>query len=554
MSRHTGFAQDRYQASPIGDDVVLLDESGRPTGRADRLQVHSGSTPLHLAFSTYLFNGRGEVLVTRRALAKATWPGVWTNSACGHPRPGEDIEVAARRRIKEELGMVVGRLIPLLPTFRYRATDASGIVENEVCPVYAAFVADEDPRPDPAEVAEWVWAPWADLASAVAANPYVYSPWMTLQVPQLVSTLAAGVVRGRRMDPDPDAARRDVDDLLEEELATLTEDWATYSAGLGADVLPQDLPAWLRSLLVGRGKRLRTTMVYWGYVAAGGVHGEGGYRHMVRVAAALEVLHLFALVHDDIMDESDQRRGRPSAHVQAATWHATASARGDGDTFGRNLALLLGDLAHAWADRLVDGLPQDMRAAWHALSIELIAGQRGDLTGAAAGRWDREHTEHVARTKSGRYTVSRPLQLGATAAGASPEVVDALMECGDHLGFAFALRDDHLGVWGNPALTGKPAGDDLHKAKATLLLSLARERLTGPAAALLERIGTPSFDRRDVTALAEALRRAGIDAELERLIDEEVSSGLACLEGVALTPAGVDGLTLGARTLAWRSA
>ncbi len=554
MTSHPRYPRHELAPSPVGDDVILLDEQGHPIGRADRLRVHTYATPLHLAFSTYLFNARGEVLVTRRALGKGTWPGVWTNSACGHPRPGEDIEAAARRRIREELGLVVGPLIPLLPDFRYRATDASGIVENEVCPVYAGFVADEDPRPDADEVADWAWVPWESLTAAITATPHVYSPWAARQVPLMVAAMASGTSFGHHPSPDPEAARRDVDSLLEDELSALAEDWEEFSGGLGVDVLRRDLPGWLRGLLIGRGKRVRTTMAYWGFIAAGGVHGEGGYQHMVRAAAAVELLHLFALVHDDVMDESDQRRGHPSAHVEATAWHREAAARGDGTVFGRNLAILLGDLAHTLADGLVDGLPTPMRAAWHDLSVELIAGQRADLTGAAAGRRDRRHAEHVARAKSGRYTVTRPLQLGAAAARAPREVVDALMTCGDRLGSAFALRDDHLGVWGDPELTGKPASDDLYEGKATVLLSLAREHLTGEAAELLERVGTPGFSREDVPALAEAMRSAGIDVMLERLIADEVQAALTCLERAPLTRPGVAGLTEAARSIAWRSA
>nr|WP_145952693.1 isopentenyl-diphosphate Delta-isomerase [Tessaracoccus aquimaris] len=168
MSLHTPAA--RSPQNPR-DEVVLLDGAGRPVGSADRLTIHTGATPLHLAFSTYLFNAAGQVLVTRRALSKRTWPGVWTNSCCGHPKPGEDIEDAARRRIREEIGLHVGPLIPLLPTFRYRAVDPSGVVENEVCPVFAAFVGDEDPVVDPAEVAEWAWVDWADLHRAIESTP-----------------------------------------------------------------------------------------------------------------------------------------------------------------------------------------------------------------------------------------------------------------------------------------------------------------------------------------------------------------------------------------------
>ncbi len=543
----------RGRAAPP-DEVVLLDEDGMPIGTADRMEVHTGATPLHLAFSTYVFNARGEVIVTRRALAKKTWPGVWTNSCCGHPKPGESLEDAARRRIREELGMTVGPLVSLLPDFRYRAVDASGIVENEICPVFAAFVTDEQPVANPEEVAEWAWVPWENLTAAITATPHVYSPWAALQVPQIATAHPDAAWRPAPPTVDVGAAIADVDALLSAEANTLAVEWQSYAGDLKLDILEADLPRWLGGLLVGRGKRLRVALAYWGFIAAGGTHGSTGYRHLIRAAAALETLHLFALIHDDVMDESDSRRGRPAAHVASAGWHRECGAYGDADLFGRNMAILLGDLAHTVADRLVDGLPAPLREVWYSLSVELIAGQRADLTGAAAGRRDRAHAEHIARAKTGRYTVARPLQLGATAAGASPAVVSALMNCGDHLGRAFALRDEYLGVWGDPAVTGKPAGDDLMEAKATVLLSLAEDRLTGDEAALIERLGTPDLGPTDVDRLAAAIRSAGVADELEAMISEAVAEGLDCLKAPPLVPAGVAGLRDAASALAWRDA
>ena len=543
----------RGRAAPP-DEVVLLDEDGMPIGTADRMEVHTGATPLHLAFSTYVFNARGEVIVTRRALAKKTWPGVWTNSCCGHPKPGESLEDAARRRIREELGMTVGPLVSLLPDFRYRAVDASGIVENEICPVFAAFVTDEQPVANPDEVAEWAWVPWENLTAAITATPHVYSPWAALQVPQIATAHPDAAWRPAPPTVDVGAAIADVDALLSAEANTLAVEWQSYAGDLKLDILDSDLPRWLGGLLVGRGKRLRVVLAYWGFIAAGGTHGSTGYRHLIRAAAALETLHLFALIHDDVMDESDSRRGRASAHVASAGWHREWGGYGDADVFGRNMAILLGDLAHTVADRLVDGLPQPLREVWYALSVELIAGQRADLTGAAAGRRGRAHAEHIARAKTGRYTVARPLQLGATAAGASPAVVNALMTCGDHLGRAFALRDEYLGVWGDPAVTGKPAGDDLMEAKATVLLSLAEDRLTGDEAALIERLGTPDLGPTDVDRLAAAIRSAGVADELEAMISEAVAEGLDCLKAPPLVPAGVAGLRDAASALAWRDA
>lgn len=163
------------------EQVVLLSESGEPIGVADKAQVHGDDTPLHLAFSCHVFDARGRVLVTRRALGKRAFPGVWTNAFCGHPAPGEDIEDAVRRRGLRELALPVGDLEAVIPDFRYRAVDSGGIVENEVCPVYRTLVRD-DPMPRADEVDDWAWVTPKDLLTAVAATPFAFSPWLVLQL------------------------------------------------------------------------------------------------------------------------------------------------------------------------------------------------------------------------------------------------------------------------------------------------------------------------------------------------------------------------------------
>ncbi len=163
------------------EQVVLVADDGTPTGVADKFAVHTTHTPLHLAFSCHVYNDAGEVLVTRRALGKLTWPGVWTNSFCGHPAPGESQESAIARRALRELGITLMDLDVVLPDFRYRAVDASGIVENEICPVYRAVTADAV-NPSPDEVAEWEWVDPQSLRDAVAAAPFAFSPWLALQL------------------------------------------------------------------------------------------------------------------------------------------------------------------------------------------------------------------------------------------------------------------------------------------------------------------------------------------------------------------------------------
>lgn len=164
--------------------VVLLDESGQQIGTADKLLVHTLDTPLHLAFSCHVYGPDGKVLVTRRALSKLTWPGVWTNSFCGHPMPDEAIEDAVRRRAEAELGIRITAIELVLPDFRYRATDASGIVEYEICPVFRAETVDAV-RPASSEVSEFAWVELDDLRAAVTAAPYAFSPWLGLQLAEL---------------------------------------------------------------------------------------------------------------------------------------------------------------------------------------------------------------------------------------------------------------------------------------------------------------------------------------------------------------------------------
>lgn len=162
------------------EHVILLDAQDTPSGTQEKYAAHTQSTPLHLAFSCWLFNDRGQFLVTRRSLAKKAWPGVWTNSVCGHPQQGEDTEAAIVRRCRFELGVEVAALTPVYPTFRYRAVDPGGIVENEVCPVYAARATSEL-QVNADEVMAYQWSDLEAVLRAISATPWAFSPWMVMQ-------------------------------------------------------------------------------------------------------------------------------------------------------------------------------------------------------------------------------------------------------------------------------------------------------------------------------------------------------------------------------------
>jgi geranylgeranyl diphosphate synthase type I len=346
----------------------------------------------------------------------------------------------------------------------------------------------------------------------------------------------------------------DVDDLLASTMDALADQWADLAGDGAADVLGSaDLPAMLRSLLGRGGKRIRPTMTYLGWAATGRDRRGVGRREIVTVSAALELLHVFALVHDDVMDESHSRRGVPPIHRQAHARHVDASAVGNPHVFGNNIAILAGDLALAEADGLISGLSPEIRRLWRHLVVELVVGQRQDLTGTAARRRELPFARSVATLKSGRYTVQRPLELGAAAAAAPDAARARLTRYGAEVGVAFALRDDILGLWGDPGRTGKPAGDDLISGKPTVLLALAADRIHHPSARnAFDRVGSTDFGPDDLALLLDELTANGTRATVERMIDAAVDAAMDALDDPTLDPDAVEELRSLAHAIAWR--
>ena len=310
----------------------------------------------------------------------------------------------------------------------------------------------------------------------------------------------------------------------------------------------------LADLLAG-GKRLRPAFCHWGWRGAGGAD----LPQIVPAAASLELLQAGALIHDDVMDASDTRRGRPSAHRRFQTMHESAGWPGTATAFGTSAAILLGDLCLAWSGQMYDesGLPgaalRRGRPVYDQMRAEVMSGQYLDIVEQARGRGTVESALRVVVFKSAKYTIERPLHLGAALVGAQPGVIASYTAYGMPLGIAFQLRDDVLGVFGDPAVTGKPAGDDLRRGKPTVLLSLAAPRLSGTAASTLRQAGSPTMSAQDVVVLQDAMVNAGVRTEMETLIAQHVAEAIACLNGGALHPSGVAGLTELTKALAWRT-
>ena len=315
------------------------------------------------------------------------------------------------------------------------------------------------------------------------------------------------------------------------------------------DVSPDLLPLVdaISALLAG-GKRLRPAFAYWGWRGAGGTPDED--EAAMTAAAGLEFLQACALIHDDVMDGSDTRRGLPAAHRRFAGVHRDEQWLGSPEDFGVGAAILLGDLCLSWADEVIFGCPfapdtlTRAKGVYDEMRTELMAGQYLDLLEQARGGGSVDRALRVVRYKSAKYTIERPLHLGAALADASPEVVDAYSGYGLPLGEAFQLRDDILGVFGDPQETGKPAGDDLREGKRTVLIATAVERSSSEQASAIRRhLGDPGLDTAGVEELRAIIRDTGALDHTEELIDRLLAQSLAALDTAPLEPQAREVLT-----------
>ena len=328
--------------------------------------------------------------------------------------------------------------------------------------------------------------------------------------------------------------------------AVLTDVFAERTAE--AEAIGPDFAGALRALrdfVLTGGKRMRPTFAWWGWRGAGGDPDSPEAAAVLSALSALELVQAGALVHDDLMDASDTRRGAPTVHVTFAARHRRAGWSGPADRFGLAAAILLGDVALAWADDLFYGsgltfaAVERARVPWRAMRTEVLAGQYVDVLNQASGDASAEAALRVSRFKTAAYTVERPLHLGAALAGAGPELIAAYRAFGTDVGIAFQLRDDLLGVFGDPSITGKPAGDDLREGKRTLLMSLGitfaeQAGRNRDADRLRTCLGHPELTEADVAHVRELLVELGAVADIERRISALTDSGLAALAAVEL--------------------
>ena len=288
----------------------------------------------------------------------------------------------------------------------------------------------------------------------------------------------------------------------------------------------------LTRFIVDGGKRLRPAFCHWAFVGAGGMADDPA---IIDTGAAFELLHAFALVHDDVMDGSSTRRGEPTVHIAFDAEHSSNQWNGESRRFGEGVAILVGDLAEVYADRLMSNAPRAAFEIWNELKIELNIGQFLDVLGAARGEVDLATARRIVRYKSGKYTIERPLHVGAALAGCLDELQVPLSRYGEPLGEAFQLRDDILGTFGDSARTGKPVGDDLREGKPTPMLAIALDRATQPQRDILSRVGSIDLAPDEILAIQTVFTDTGALSEVEASISQFTDQAISALDDAAIT-------------------
>ncbi|MBE1877241.1 polyprenyl synthetase family protein [Myceligenerans sp. TRM 65318] len=364
---------------------------------------------------------------------------------------------------------------------------------------------------------------------------------------------------------DVEHLRSRVDEALTAHLASLAAEIAGVSGAAGGAATALTDQA---SVLLSGGKRLRAALCWWSFRAHGGSASGPAAESVVRTGAALELFQAAALLHDDVMDNSDTRRGAPTAHRSFAGRHAASGWSGDSARFGEAGAILLGDLVLVAAQREltaalagVPGVAWEVRAAFDRMQTEVVTGQYLDVL-VQAEPWgtdpaaDESRARAVLRAKAAGYSVASPLELGALLAGAGRERAALVHTAGVPLGEAFQLRDDVLGVFGDPAVTGKPAGDDLREGKRTVLVARAMAGLpSGPGRELLVgALGDPGLSDDGVRRVREIIVESGALDGVERLVTELYGTATERLDGAELTEPGREMLFAIARALVDREA
>lgn len=317
---------------------------------------------------------------------------------------------------------------------------------------------------------------------------------------------------------------RRLTEVLDDEIVR----WAAFDDDLRQPLIE------LRRLVLAGGKRLRPAFCHWAFVGVGGDPDDQG---LVDAGAAFELMHAFALFHDDVMDDARERRGEITIHALYEDEHVAHRWAGESRRFGEGMAILIGDLAFVYSDRLLMNANPVAWSVWNELRIELNIGQVLDVLGSVQGDRRLDKAERICRYKSGKYTIERPLHVGVALAAPDRfgDLAPELSRYGLPLGDAFQMRDDVLGAFGDPAVTGKPVGGDLREGKPTPLLARAYDAASDGDRIVLDRVGAPDLSDDEIMRIQRVIADTGALASLEAQIAERADEAVAALDTMPLT-------------------
>ena len=449
------------------EQIVLVDDQNRQIGVAEKLSSHHANTPLHRAFSCYVFNDKNQLLVSRRAESKKVWPGVWTNSVCGHPMPDESTQDAIKRRLEFELGMTASDIELIVADYVYKTPPFNGIIENEFCPVYIAK-ATCDPKPNPDEVGDYKWVEWEDYKKELSNDKSdVYSWWSKDQLKYIEGRID-NMMGNYKIDVM--SSRKEINRRLKVFLANKIESSAKISEHY------ETLWRYIDESISSGGKRIRPYIVMLAY-SAHIKDKSPNYEVVYSVGLAMELLHNAMLIHDDVIDKDLIRHGVDNVTGRYIKLYSKDIKDEEKvHHYANSAAIIAGDLLISSARTLVSsclGMDQSVSIKISELMDEAIFRVCGGelLDTEASFRNSRASAKTIASEKTSSYSFEIPLAVGATLAGASESEIELIARAyGRTLGIAFQIQDDILGVFGNEAVLGKSTSGDIREGKHTYMV------------------------------------------------------------------------------------
>lgn len=509
------------------ENVILVDENDNEIGTMEKIKAHEEGGKLHRAFSIFVFNTDGEMMLQKRADSKYHAPGKWTNTCCSHPRKGETLEEATRRRLDEEMGFTCD--MEKVFDFIYRADVGKGLTEWEYDHVFIG-IYDDEPELNPDEASDWKWIDPDVLLEDVEKNPDDYTPWFKEVVDEVVEKFEENKDKflGTEEELDFKGTLAHYKSKVEEEMRKYFDeksDSFEYK-----DEFVEESIELLKDFTLRGGKRIRATLITMAYR---GYSGDKSDKRIIRPSAAMEFMQGALLTHDDIIDDADMRRGKRTPHIWIKDWYQenVADDEREAKKYGTDMAIILGDLYNSFGIDCILGSGFSEKKKLDALKIynstfeKTGKGQILDIWFSEGRSDDLDEEDHynVIDRKTVEYSVTRPMMIGAKLAGAPDEQLEVIRNFSFPLGRAYQLQDDLLDFFADEEKLGKPILADLKEGKHTIMVIKALENGNEEQVERLrELLGSDELSEKDIEDARRIMKETGSYQYSKELIQDYI--------------------------------